>query len=461
MAGFKVWLKISDDYLKAYLVYERGDEGGAEAPSLEELEKMLAQAKVSQGVDKAALASLAGSPPEEGGEFPVAAGAPAENGANGSVEFFVKNSDEYKPDYGGDGDGLVDYKNVDVFQLVKAGQPLCEIKPPTQGKPGFNILGAEIPARAGAEAPSPMGQNTEMAGDGVTLVAAKAGSVSFRGGVVSVQDVLNVPGDVSMASGNIRFDGDVMVQGSVNEGFVVECGGTLKVKGKIGNAEVRVKGDLIVGEGLSAARRSRVTVGGFVKCRYIESSALSAKEGVFTDYIIDSDVECGGNVVLSGKRALLVGGRTAVMGELSANYIGNEREIRTRIELMENHENKEMLARLLKERDAARAALKSHRENISKLRCLTEASSNPEAERLLKQLTCQLPEMSEAYLSLDARVRALKEAGEDYPGSVVCRRVMYPGAEVLAGGSALPRDHTSLEHCRIYLNNGNWVKGLA
>jgi uncharacterized protein (DUF342 family) len=461
LGKYTIRINVNEDNTEACILIGETPDGNPEPLTQEELERAASGARIVFGLDKATLRALA-SGPMLGTEFPIARGVPAVNGTDGSVVFRVKRSDEFKPNYGGDDTAPVDYKNVDVFQIVKKGQVLCEIAQPTQGTDGTNVFGGAIPARPGKPVPNPCGKNTEWAADGTTLLAAADGVVNFNGTVINVVEQLSIDGDVDLSTGNVRFGGDIVVRGSVNENFIVECGGNLTVKGKIGSADVRVGGNLIVAEGVNGSRQRSITVGGFMRARYIENGTIKVEGDLFADYIIDSSVECWGNIALSGSKSVLVGGRTAIFGELSANYMGNERGIRTRIELLNPPIDEETLAKLTEEREALNAEIKSNAENISKLRLLMSQSDKPEIGILHKQLAEQMPARREKLRLLDEDIRRVK--GEDkqrYPGRIVCRRILYSGVDAFAGNLMLQRDHLNMEHCKLRIDKGDWVVGPA
>jgi uncharacterized protein (DUF342 family) len=461
MGKYTVKINVNDSGTEAYIVIGQASDGNPEPLTKDDLERAAAGARVSFGLDAATLRALASGPLFDTA-IPIARGVPAVDGTDGEAVYLVKKSDEFKPDYGGDDAKLVDYKNVDVFQIAEKGQALCEITQPTPGVDGTNVYGGIIQARPGKAAPDPRGANTVWSEDGKTLLAAADGIVNFNGTTISVSELLNIPGDVDLSTGNIRFGGDVIVKGSVNEGFIVECGGNLTVKGKIGSADVSVKGNLIVADGVNGSRQKTINVGGYMRARYIENGTIKAEGDIFADYIIDSSVDCRGNITLAGSKSVLVGGRTAVFGVLSANYMGNERGIKTRIELMRPPIDEERLAQLTGEREALNAELKSNAENVSKLRHLMVQTDKPEIGALHKQLMGQAPVLRERLHLLDEEILRVKgEGGSDCPGSIICRRIMYSGVDVFAGSLMLQRDHTNLEHCKLCLDKGDWVIGLA
>jgi uncharacterized protein (DUF342 family) len=461
LGKYTIRINVNDDGTEASVRIGQAPDGKPEPLTPDELLRAAENARIVYGLDKATLRALAAGPLLDT-DIPIARGIPATDGADGVAVFHVKKSDEFKPNYGGDDAAPVDYKNVDVFQLVKKGQVLCEIAQPTQGEDGVNVFGGVIPARPGRTVPNPRGANTEWSQDGTTLLAMTDGAVNFNGESINVMEILNIAGDVDLSTGNVRFGGDVVVKGSISESFIVECGGNLTVKGKIGAADIRVGGNLIVAEGVNGSRQRSITVGGFMRARYIENGTIKVEGDLFADYIIDSSVDCKGNITLSGAKSVLVGGRTAVFGKLSANYMGNERGIKTRIELMEPPIDAEALARLTEEREKLSGELKSSAENISKLRQLMNQSDKPELGALYKQLMEQTPGLRDKLRLLDDEIRRVKgENASSYPGHIVCRRILYSGVDMFAGNLMMQRDHSNLEHCRLHIDRGEWAVGLA
>jgi uncharacterized protein (DUF342 family) len=234
------------------------------------------------------------------------------------------------------------------------------------------------------------------------------------------------------------------------------------VRGKVYNAHVTVGGDMAVSEGVNGNHMKEIRVGGFMKCRYIEGCNIKVGGGLFADYVIDSNVECMGDMTLAGPKSALIGGKTAVLGTLSANCIGNERGVRTRVALMESPSGGERAAELAAARDRARGVVKNSEESIAKVRKLMRQSGNDGLARLYRQLTEQLPAANEELMKIEEELKAIRaDDSERFPGSIICRRVMYPGVDVFAGNMMMMRDQSNIEHCRLYLKNGEWARGLA
>ena len=69
--------------------------------------------------------------------------------------------------------------------------------------------------------------------DDIRIVATIPGRPVLEKGVVSVAPVLTIPGDVDADTGNIRFDGDVIIRGSVREGLKVVAGRDIIIGGVV------------------------------------------------------------------------------------------------------------------------------------------------------------------------------------------------------------------------------------
>ena len=134
---------------------------------------------------------------------------------------------------------------------------------------------------------------------------------------------------------------------------------------------------------------------------------------ITTDYIIDSNIICNGNIQLMGKNELIVGGSVSVLGELTARYIGNEKERPTRIEVMGVViADTEAINKLKQEReDYNSRALKLTEmlNQFSGMSGLIRESAVNEQLNILKQ---QLTLLKEGIDSISRKIRNLKIKAE-------------------------------------------------
>jgi len=158
-------------------------------------------------------------------EVIVAEGTPARNGEDAKIEFKIKVSDEAQYNFHEDEKGRVDFKEINLIENVVAGQVLAIKIPATEGKPGVDIYGNEIPASDGKDIALQPGKNTILSDDGVELKSEIDGHAVLIGNRIKVDPIYYVNGDVSYETGNINFLGTVVIRGSIKDDFVVRATG--------------------------------------------------------------------------------------------------------------------------------------------------------------------------------------------------------------------------------------------
>ena len=457
---------VSDDNMTGYiLLKKRKREEGADgeqppAPVIVTAEQMLQALQkegIVYGIKEDTIRKLA-MRPVYGIKIEVAKGTEPVDGEDGYVNFFVKRDSEYKPEISEE--GVIDYKNLDYFQQVTEGEVLCEIIKETDGTDGINIYGNPVPARRGTPPVSPMGKNTVFNEDGTKLIAARSGVVRFVKDYIDINEVLYVR-SVDQSTGNINFPGDVIVDGDVNYGFSIVCGGNVMVKGVIEGARVEAAGNIHVSRGINGSGGEKVIAGGNLRSGYIESADLIVEGDIISDYIFDSNIVCNGNITLSGKNGCVIGGSIKLLGELSATCIGNERERPTRIELMgivyADTEAIEKLKREKEEYESSYSKLVEILEQFSKLPGYGDEDSEPEELRVIRQQASLLKgHINFVTHKID---KLEKEIRVEYPGAVLCKRKLYQGVKIYFGNQMFHFELDNLERSRIFWSDGEIIHG--
>lgn len=188
---------------------------------------------------------------EPRGHVLVAAGSLPEDGQDGYYEYFFRTNVARTPKTMADGN--VDYRNVEWFEQVKKGQKLACYHGATTGKNGMAVTGREIPARKGREQCILTGNGFHRLEDGKTYVADLDGIVSLAedyAGTDTVMEIqLNVTNlltveEVTLATGDVHFDGNVFVKGNVGSGAGIYATGDLLVGGFVESAHIETGGDI-------------------------------------------------------------------------------------------------------------------------------------------------------------------------------------------------------------------------
>ncbi len=208
-------------------------------------------------------------------------------------------------------------------RLARAGQMIAEVRY-DDGIPGRNVFGEDIHAVGSAlEARISAGESVQMQGPG-SFVATRDGLIEWDGHTLQIVQTYVHQGSVNLSSGNLAFDGAVVVKGDIEAGATVEVKGTLLVEGVIGHAIVKVGGDLEVMGGLITSREGLVVVGGSCQAQFVENSRLHVKGSLIVQKsVLNSEVICGGPLVVRDPvRGLISGGHVSCWQAIAVRHLG-------------------------------------------------------------------------------------------------------------------------------------------
>ena len=85
------------------------------------------------------------------------------------------------------------------------------------------------------------------------LFAADSGNLVYKGGRFNIETTFQISSDVDVKTGNIDFLGDVVIKGSVQEGYTVTAGKSITVLGMVTGATLTAQGDITVKNGVFAS----------------------------------------------------------------------------------------------------------------------------------------------------------------------------------------------------------------
>jgi uncharacterized protein (DUF342 family) len=311
--GWRLLLLVSADRLTASVQMVKGSPRAA-CP-LEKVVELVHGSKVRLSQDEdARLPELARTLVGDGKPIVVAKGRPAE--AWKEIDWLIPIGISSLRDYS---DETVDLHEVSQFINVRAGQALCELPPPP--KDGWSVLGQVIPAppctfqlgdRAAIDPQKPS-----------RVVAVEPGCVRFVGGRLSVEQHLEVPGDLDFKTGNIDFFGDVTVRGNVLDGFHIKSAKNIVIDGAVGAATLEAAGALTIKGGVNGGHKGRLVSGGNLQAHYLHMVSVECGGDVLVDIEChDSTVVAGGRVSVS--RGGIVGGKVMAGSDVSAGFVGAE-----------------------------------------------------------------------------------------------------------------------------------------
>lgn len=249
--NYKVEFSISDDELSAD-VQLTTPQGGKHA----EVKNVLAACKkagILRGISRKNIARLVkearSQAPGSLLDAVVAKGLPARNGKSSkSVPLFENLHDKFRAPQGADR-GKVDMRDFGEITSVKPGQPLLRFRPPTKGRNGYTITGKPVLAKEGEWKSKKIGKGTVISPDDHRLVLADIeGIPKFENGSVTVDDTFTSKG-CNVKTGNIIYEGNVLINGDVTDGMKVEVTGDIIVNGYVESATLIAGGDITITQG--------------------------------------------------------------------------------------------------------------------------------------------------------------------------------------------------------------------
>ncbi len=276
----------------------------------------------------------------------IASGSEPVDGEDGEVEFKVdlpredlaelldQELDEVELEKEDPDPEAVDHRIGEHIISVRENEVLAEIKPATEGEPGITVYGDEIPCEHGEPIDIPAGENVRKSGDQKKLLSEEEGRVLVKNGRLTVEPVFIVEGDLDYETGNVEFDGVVLVKGQILDGFRVEAGGRVEAE-SAGKCKIVSDGDVYLKKGMNGKEEGLIRAKGCVQAKYFENTQVIAQGSVHVEQtIMHSYVDAGENLILGrGKKGAIIGGQARAGKAISTKKLGSSMAPNTEVEV--------------------------------------------------------------------------------------------------------------------------------
>ncbi|MFP4144922.1 MAG: FapA family protein [Phycisphaeraceae bacterium] len=263
-------------------------------------------------------------PPEgEKGDFVVARSVPVRHGEDAVIEWLVDETEVDREE--------LSHYDRSAYVLVESGQTIARITPPTHGEDGRDVTGKPLIAQPGRDVELKLDETVMRSSQG-ELVAQIEGVLVRSGEEVRISPQLEVPDYVDFSTGNIDFDGDVVVGKGIRDCFLVAATGNVEVSGLIEAATIRCGGDLMARGGMAGRERGEVHVGGSLHARYLDN----LEGDVGGDLVVEREA-INAWLGVSGEaqvaRGSIIGGKLTVAKRIEAASLGSAAGVTTRLVL--------------------------------------------------------------------------------------------------------------------------------
>lgn len=345
--------------------------------------------------------------------------------------------------------GTVDHKQLNLIRDINRGTAIYLITPPTCGQAGRDTRGQSIPAPDGRQALPPLGAGTCYSENGLQVEAATCGNLVFEDGKFHVRTQYEVH-NVDFTTGNIVFSGDVLVRGDVKAGFEIRAGGNVTIQGQLETSTHVSGADIHVPNGFAAAT---VQATGCLRTSFIENAVVEAGRELMADSIVNSQIECDGDVKGLSQDLVILGGVLTVRGSICASQIGNETQARTTVVMG-------IAPGLLRQRSQLHQRLKAWKikkqevdKNLEYLRDLQERGTalSMERQQARKRMQVQQIILKRRICKGENRIEQMEQELEKTNHSVLKVHRIYPPTKLALGHAGIDIENP-LTDARIYMS---------
>lgn len=259
--------------------------------------------------------------------IPIAKGVEPTPARDTQIEYFFNTKPLAKPKVLED--GSVDFHALNLFSTVNKGDKLAKLTPHDPGAPGMNVFGKTVPQNRPKICKLKYGRNITLSEDDTLLTSNVNGNVTLAEGMVFVSDTYKVAADVDASTGDIEYEGNVMVPGTVRTGFTIRAKGDIEINGVVEGATLIAGGNIVIKRGVQGMGKGKLCAGGDICAQFLESANVFADGDVLAGSILHSHIQSGGKVVIHGRKGFIVGGELICETYVEANSIGNRMETQT------------------------------------------------------------------------------------------------------------------------------------
>jgi len=390
----------------------------------------LAYKGVKFGVDTEKIIEFCDNP-EYCTDIVVANGQPPIQGTHAFIEYYFETDLSAKPTL--NEDGSVDFFHLNTYTKCKEGEVLAKLFPEVKGEPGMNIFGEPIRPLEVKRKTLKYGENIELSDDGRILKSKVNGHVKLVEDRVFVSKVMEVD-NVSTGTGNIEYEGSVVVLGNVFENFSIKAKGNVEVKGVVEGAYIESEGNIVIARGMNGMGKGVLKAGGNVIAKFLENSEVSAGGFVETESILHCEVSAGSDVYVTGKKGFITGGRVCASNLIRVKTLGSDMGADTVVEVGADPSVKKRIQELQKNIQNATKSLEQSRPVLASFaKKLQNGIALSLDQKMYMQTliteeqekTANLSAWKEEYGSLQevleqSTVSAVEVTGDVYAGTRIC-----------------------------------------
>jgi len=422
----KIKVEIAEKKMKVFLTISEPDTEEISLITAEVIDEIIDKAGVKFGLKPNIIQEIIdGKRWVE--KIEIAEGVYPTPGEDADLEFYFQSDKSLRPQVSED--GHVDYKEVHVVDSVEKGALLLRKIAATQGTPGMDVSGKEIPAKYGKDINIIAGQGAYIDQDDKLLIRASIEGIVFyshRTNNIEVHQLYVVQNSVDYSTGNIHVKSSIEIKGDIKPGFSVTTPYNIQVNGVIEYATVSCEGSLKVKGGINGDGEQKLKVGGDIHTCYLDNYHVKCGGSVIASTEIrNAYIDCDDEIIVTKNTGIILGGKITATNKITSPIIGNAFNIPTEIEVGVNL--------IFKERFLIKAAeiisLQKQMEELKKKISLAAEIENNNVK------IARLKILKDQWLQCTAQIEKVRKDSEELEESyynvvnptVTVIKTVYPG----------------------------------
>lgn len=444
-------LKISSDKMMVTARFYAPSKGGETLTAAKVIEELKAK-KIQHGICQENIENFLADR-TYCQDVVVAQGDPCEMGVQGRIEYMFPTDRKAKPTLRKD--GSVDFHKLNTICPCKKDELLAKVIPAVYGKKGCNVFGEMVKPPTVKEAKLRFGKNILASEDRLEIYAAVNGHVTLINGEVFVSNILELK-NVDVSTGDIDYDGSIIVRGNVFSGYSVKATGDIDIKGVVEGAVVESGGNISIAQGMNGMSKGILQADGYVVSKYLENVHVSAGGYVMAEAVLHSQVYAGTEVLVTGKKGFITGGKVMASNRIAVKTLGSPLGAPTVVTVGVNPEVKKRQALLLLQMQECRrqiARIEPVLLAVVQKKSMSISVSDEKMQQVRRLAIFrqeQKKELEKIYAELDELDEILMESENP---SLEVEDAVYPGTKICIQDASMVVK-TILKYCRFILSEG-------
>lgn len=426
-------IRITDNALQAYITLTPYSK--EVTYTMEQIIEQLAVNKVVYGIKQDTILDLINRKIYYT-EVLVAEGIPAVDGVDGYYQYFFNREINNKPIVLAD--GSVDYSTLNRVEMVYENQIIARYYKATKGVLGKNVKGQQILAKNGRELQPLRGKGFRVSEDKTVYYSNLDGKIEYRNEQIEISNLLVIEGDVDTLTGDANFSGDVTVKGNVMTGATIKASGNIYVIGHVEAADLIAGGNVVLQNGMQGGGKGHIVSGGEVSGKFFEQVSIKAGGSVKANAIMHCNITSKEEVIVSGKRGVIVGGVINAVSGVSATIIGSMAEVQTDINI---GYQSDPMPEIIKREEEIKSLIAEIRRIDEALKTVITYIEKEQRKELLPKkiqlLKTKIDRNSQISTIMKERNVLLEELEKAKDSKVIVERSIYPRVRVRINGSIL------------------------